>query len=81
MPKKQAVVNTTARGYCVIPHENVKQYEKVTRRLRKDGIEFEEEFVDNQSWMAMSKPTLVKGIMTILLNPTSGPCIVLTYGK
>ena len=42
------------RGRCVIPVENIKLYHKVVKRLKKDHIQFEEEWVESADWTAMT---------------------------
>ncbi len=77
MKAKAKVVNTTARGRCVIPCENLKQYAKVVKRLNKDGIEFTEELVEDCTYNAIiddpRKPKMI-------YKPVTAACIVISYG-
>jgi hypothetical protein len=66
----------TVHGRCLIPCDNVKLYGKVTKRLRKDKIPFEESILDEAAWGQL---TYTNGECHD--KRTSGPAIVITYSK
>ena len=69
----------TMHGRCLIPCDNVKLYGKVTKRLRKDKIPFEESLLEEATWMPLTAHDK-KGRL-IPPQRTSGPAIVITYSK
>lgn len=77
MRQQQIVVNIIARGRCVIPVENIKQYGKVIKRLVKDGIDYSERLEDNAQWLELYTERLHPG--WIYTRPRNGPCIVIEY--
>jgi hypothetical protein len=76
-------------GRCLIPCDNVKLYGKVTKRLRKDKIPFEESFLEEATWGQLTNTNVEchndygKHDYGKPKPPrrTSGPAIVITYRK
>ena len=75
----------TVHGRCLIPCDNVKLYGKVTKRLRKDKIPFEESILDEAAWgqLTYTNGECHDNHNGRLIPPqrTSGPTIVITYSK
>ena len=74
----------TMHGRCLIPCDNVKLYGKVTKRLRKDKIPFEESFLDEATWGQLTDTNGgCHNDSGNLIPPrrTSGPAIMITYRK
>lgn len=64
------------RGYCLIPADNLKQYIKVTKRLKKDKIQYTEELIDDSDWTAMDCES---DYQKILFVQKKSDCIKITY--
>ena len=73
-----------SHGYCIIPCDNLKQYQKVLKRLKKDKIVFEESLLDDAKWGLLTR---VDGKATRSIYPydefvpefVSGPAFLFTW--
>jgi len=74
-------------GRCLIPSDNVKQYGKVVKRLKKDKIPFSESFVEEANYRTMTWGLVDQialgrvSIWGIVWGTEQGPCIEILYGE
>ena len=81
------VVNTVARGHCVIPHNKPDLLFAVTRRLDKDGIPYEAVEKDAVVFRAINWNETLKGSVSYDWNRAQGdytavrfkPATVITF--